>query len=149
MMRNNTRIFMFVCTMFLHEYMNSLKNGINNMSDNTHVRIKLYFEFYQGTFRVYSYSQWRTSYGSWIYNYLCNQCISPLKLWVLITFMRGVLDTTLRNKACQWLATCWRFSLGTPVSSTNKTYLHDVTGILLKVALNTITLSANTKRCML
>jgi len=24
------------------------------------------------------------SYGSWIYNYLCNQCISPLTLWVLI-----------------------------------------------------------------
>jgi hypothetical protein len=21
----------------------------------------------------------RDSYGSWIYNYLCNQCISPLK----------------------------------------------------------------------
>ncbi len=54
MIRNNTRIFMFVCTMFLHEYMNSLWNGINNMSDNTHVRIKIYFEFYQGTFRVYS-----------------------------------------------------------------------------------------------
>jgi hypothetical protein len=22
------------------------------------------------------------SYGSWIYNYLCNQCLSPLTLWV-------------------------------------------------------------------
>ena len=22
------------------------------------------------------------SYGSWIYNYLCNQCLSPLMLWV-------------------------------------------------------------------
>jgi hypothetical protein len=29
------------------------------------------------------------------------------------------------------------FSPGTPVSSTNKTYLHDITEILLKVALNT------------
>ena len=27
------------------------------------------------------------SYGSWMYNYLCNQCISPLKLWVPIPFM--------------------------------------------------------------
>ena len=26
-------------------------------------------------------------YGSWIYNYLCNQCISPLKLWVLILYI--------------------------------------------------------------
>ena len=23
----------------------------------------------------------------WIYNYLCNQCLSPLKLWVRIPFM--------------------------------------------------------------
>ena len=27
------------------------------------------------------------SYGCWIYNYLCNQCLSPLKLWVRTTFM--------------------------------------------------------------
>jgi hypothetical protein len=33
------------------------------------------------------------------------------------------------------------FSLGTPVSSTNKTDCHDITEILLKVALNTITLT--------
>ena len=31
------------------------------------------------------------------------------------------------------------FSLGTPVSSTNKTDRHDITEILLKVAFNTIT----------
>jgi hypothetical protein len=31
--------------------------------------------------------------------------------------------------------------LGTPVSSTNKTDRHDITEILLKVALNTITLT--------
>jgi hypothetical protein len=30
------------------------------------------------------------------------------------------------------------FSLGTPVSSTNKTDCHDITAIRLKVALNTI-----------
>ena len=56
----------------------------------------------------------------------------------------GVLDTTLCDKVCQWLAACQWFSLGTPVSSTNKTDRHDiyknVTEILLKVALNTITL---------
>jgi len=27
---------------------------------------------------------WSWSYGSWIRNYLCNQCLSPLKLWVRI-----------------------------------------------------------------
>ena len=27
------------------------------------------------------------SYGSWIYNYQCNQCLSSLKLWIWIPFM--------------------------------------------------------------
>jgi hypothetical protein len=36
------------------------------------------------------------------------------------------------------------FSLGTPVSSTNKTDRHDMTEILLKVALNTMNKQANT-----
>jgi hypothetical protein len=44
---------------------------------------------------------------------------------------RGVTDTTLCDKACQWLAS-------TPVSSTNKTDHNDITEILLKVALNTV-----------
>jgi hypothetical protein len=35
------------------------------------------------------------SYGSWIYNYLWNQCLSTLTLWVQILFKRGVLDTIL------------------------------------------------------
>jgi hypothetical protein len=46
--------------------------------------------------------------------------------------------TTLCDKVCQWLATGWWFSSGLPVSSTNKTDRHDITEILLKVALNTI-----------
>ena len=50
----------------------------------------------------------------------------------------GVLDTTLCDKVCQWLAAGQWFSLGTPVSSTNKTDCHDITEILLKVALSTI-----------
>ena len=27
-------------------------------------------------------SSWSWSYDSWIYNFLCNQCLSPLMLWV-------------------------------------------------------------------
>jgi hypothetical protein len=46
--------------------------------------------------------------------------------------------TTLCDKVCQWLATGRWFSPGPPVSSTNKTDRHDITEILLKVALNTI-----------
>ena len=48
------------------------------------------------------------------------------------------------------------FSLGTPVSSTNKTDCHEITEILLKVALSTIALaltphilSASTSSCEL
>jgi hypothetical protein len=51
---------------------------------------------------------------------------------------KGVLDTTLCYKVCQWLATGRWFSPGTPISSNNKTCPHDITEILLKVALNTI-----------
>jgi len=50
----------------------------------------------------------------------CKQCQSPLMLWVWIPLQRGVLDTTLCDKFCQWLATGWWFSLGILVSSTNK-----------------------------
>ena len=51
----------------------------------------------------------------------------------------GVLDTTLCDKVCQRLAAGQWFSPGTPVSSINKTDSHDITEILLKVALNSIT----------
>ena len=55
---------------------------------------------------------------------------------------RGVLDTTLCDKVCQWLATGRWYSPGHPVSSTNKTDdCHDITELLWKVALNTITLT--------
>ena len=89
-----------------------------------------------------------------IYNYLYNQCISPLMLWsripmvrltycmkntqsplwVRMPLRRGELDTVLCDKVSQWLATGRWFSPGPPVSSTNKTEPHDITEILLKVA---------------
>jgi hypothetical protein len=42
------------------------------------------------------------------------------------------------DKVYQLLAHGWRFSSGTPASSTTKTGRHDIAEILLKVALNTI-----------
>ena len=75
-------------------------------------------------------------YGSLIYIYLCNQCLSPLTLRIRIP-----LDTTLCDKVCQWLVTGLWFSPSTPVSSTIKTDSHDITVILLKVTLNTLTLT--------
>ena len=65
--------------------------------------------------------------GRWIYNYLCNQYLSPLTLWVRLPLSHNMFVSDLR----------W-FSPDTQVSSTNKTDRHDITEILLKVALNTI-----------
>jgi hypothetical protein len=81
---------------------------------------------------------WSWSYGSWSYDYQCNQCLSPLKWWVRTLFMARCTDTILCDKVCQWLATGQWVSPGTPVSSINKTNRHYITEILLKVALNTI-----------
>ena len=56
-------------------------------------------------------------------------------LWIWIPLRRGVLDSTLCDKS---LSLTWgklEVSLGTVVSSTNKTDHHDKTEILLKVAL--------------
>jgi hypothetical protein len=47
---------------------------------------------------------WSWSYDSWIYNYIYNRWPSSLTLWVRIPPSRGVLDTTLFDKVCQWLA---------------------------------------------
>ena len=67
------------------------------------------------------------------------QSVSIITNVVRIPLRWGVLDTTLCDKISQWLATGRWFSPGTPVSSTNKANRHDITEILLKVALNTIT----------
>jgi hypothetical protein len=63
---------------------------------------------------------WGSSWsdGSWIYNYLCNQCLLPLRLWVRIPLMARC--TTLCDKVCQWLATGRWFSLGTPFAPPTK-----------------------------
>ena len=58
------------------------------------------------------------SHGSGIYNYLCNQCLSPLMLLVRILSGQGVQHYVIKFVS-EW------FSLGPPVSSTNKTDCHD------------------------
>jgi hypothetical protein len=68
-----------------------------------------------------------------------------VKLMVLNVNLKIKLDTTISDKVCQWFATGRWFSSGTPVSPTNKTDHHDITEILLKVALNTINLNPNLK----
>ena len=81
------------------------------------------------------------SYGNLIYNFLCKQYLSPLTLWIQIPLRRGVLYATSYDEVYQCLVADRWFSPGTPISSNNKTDRHDITEILLKVALNTITLT--------
>ena len=76
---------------------------------------------------------WPWSHGSWIYNYLCNQCLSRLLLWVRIS---NRAKCTTCDKVGPWVPTDLLFSPSTPVSSTNKPDRHDIPEILLKVAFN-------------
>ena len=64
--------------------------------------------------------------------------ISLLTLWVRTPLRWCVLDTTLCDKVCQWLATGRWFSPGSPVPSTKKSDCHDTAEILLKAELSTI-----------
>jgi hypothetical protein len=73
--------------------------------------------------------------------YLPHVFASLTKLWARTPLRRGALDTTLCDKVCQWFAAGRWFSPGTPVFSTNKTDSHDINKILLKLALNIITLT--------
>jgi len=85
---------------------------------------------------------WSRSYGSWIYNYLCKQCISPLTLRVRINHSGEVyLIQHYVIKFVSGLRQVGGFSAGTLVSSTNKTDRHDITEKLLKVELTVITWS--------
>ena len=78
--------------------------------------------------RDHSVVEFTTTYAIGAYHHWCCE-FKPRSL-------RGVLYTTLCDKVCQWLVAgrCF-FSLGTPVSSINKTGCHDIAEILLKVAL--------------
>ena len=51
---------------------------------------------------------------------------------------QGILDTTICDKVCQWLAAGRWFPPDTPVSSTNKIDRLNIAEILLIVVLNTI-----------
>ena len=44
-------------------------------------------------------SSWSWSYGSWIYNYICKRCEFECR-----SRQGVVLDTTLYDQVCQWLA---------------------------------------------
>ena len=57
-----------------------------------------------------------------------------IQFQIVYTILTLPIETV---SARRWFSTC------TPVSSTNKTGRHNITGILLRVALNTITVPSN------
>jgi hypothetical protein len=73
------------------------------------------------------------------YNYLCNQCISPLLTKVVsLNPVHGKVNSM--QHYIKFVSDLRQVGTpGTPVSSTDKTDLHDIAEILLKVTLNTIT----------
>ena len=71
------------------------------------------------------------------------QCQSPLTLWVRIPLRQGVLDTTLCDKFVSDLRQVSGFLLILRFPLQIKTDCHDITEILLKMALKTINLKTN------
>ena len=112
----------------------------------THYNIKIcwtsqnmFSSHYQKQFFVLiqRWLSWSWSYCSWIYNYLCNQCLSSLTLWVQIPLMArctryNIIVINLSVTFGRSVVFSVYFS---PISSTNNTDSHDITEVLLKVAL--------------
>ena len=60
--------------------------------------------------------------------------------------LRGILEITLYDKVCQLLVASWWVCPGTPVFSSNKTDLHDITDALLKTSLIAIAILHSTQQ---
>ena len=142
----------------ISRYMRILKVLVFNISWGLYTYLRYLKQIIGMHIIVKGYVWWQPSCVSWFYNYIWNQCLSPVTTDVvnsnldqdevsqaLVSYIANkyIYETsacvryTLCDKVCQWLATGRWFSPGTLVSSTNKTYHHDRTEILLKVALNT------------
>jgi hypothetical protein len=66
--------------------------------------------------------------------------MQPMPITTKIVSFNPAYGKMYSIQVCKFVSG-WCFSPGTPASSTNKTDCHDITEILLKVALNTITLT--------
>jgi hypothetical protein len=84
-----------------------------------------------------------------IYNYICNQCLSTLNLWVAITLTARytrVLDTTLCDKVCQWYVVFSWYWVG--MFFTCGKYLHDRIYFHLKGRFGHTQLAYSRTRCI-
>ena len=120
-------------------------NNENGQNHYCHFVLTLQNRYINGTPPLFTLCMYSYFLKSWSNG---NQCLSQLKLWVRISLMARFRCTTLCGKVCQWLATGRWFSPATPVFPFNKTDSHDITDILLKVALSTITLTHFMKKVL-
>jgi hypothetical protein len=86
-------------------------------------------------FLLFKGPSWLWSYDSWIYNYLCILCLSPLKLWVRIPLRRGVQVIKFVSDLRQVGGFLRALRFSPPIKLT------DITEILWKVVLSTISLN--------
>jgi hypothetical protein len=116
--------------------------------NNTHCHRISTFQFFSTILQLYR--------SSWIYNYLCNQCLSPLMLWVQISLKARcttcdkicpqTFNSSFRYKDdvmslnnswfCDYLHIIYPIKLevnDTTDSATNKVDCYDISEILLNV----------------
>ena len=80
------------CSSLLNLYNQNWLNPIDLKYNlyHTDVKVNMFYPIIRNIITVH----YNKSYGSWIFNYLCNQCLSPLMLWVRIPLRQGLLITT-------------------------------------------------------
>jgi hypothetical protein len=130
----------FICNIFIYSFcffqyilLIKAKTAYINFLTNARKHFSFWITYYSIVNGIPSWS-W-----SYVVGFTTTSAISAYHYWSCEfgpRSCRGVLDTTLCDKVCQWLATGLWFSLGAPILSINKTDRHDITEILLKVAYN-------------
>jgi hypothetical protein len=128
----------FICNIFIYSFcffQYSLLIKAKTAYTNFLTNVRKHFSFWTPYYSIVNgVPSWTWSY---VVGFTTTCAISAFHHWsceFVPRSWRVVLDTTLCDKDCQWLATGRWFSLGTPISSINKTDRHDITEILLKVA---------------
>jgi hypothetical protein len=153
--KNDAKIISVICTIILQQQINVwswlcgnyviLCYRVIHRYCGIHVNIRIYVKVRSGM-AIYILSIWFVFMLSLVYFYFFGRdrmvvgftttyAISAFHHWSCefeSLWWRGVLDTTVCDKVCQWLVVDRDFSLGSPVSSTNKTDHHDMNEILLK-----------------
>ena len=119
---------------WLHWYNNKCRFKLTIDEFQKIIFIALNIFLYLCFFYVIIGPSWSSSYGSWIYNYLCNPYLSLLNCEFEPCLWRSVLDTTLCDKVCQWLATCH----SSVVFSWYSSFLYQYSWNIVESGVNTI-----------